>query len=493
MDNAAQISYKWHSIKDLPQNYTSLSMEELEAIASIWQEHKGRLKDSTDLQRFNTRLQRQWAIETGIIENLYTLDRGITQLLIERGIKSDLIPHGATDKPIQHVVNLMHDQQNVVEGLFDFVARNRQLSTSYIKEIHQALTVHQDYVDAVNGTGKSLQVPLKRGEYKTMPNNPTRPDKSIHEYCPPEHVASEMDRLIAMHLKHLSRGVSPEVEAAWLHHRFTQIHPFQDGNGRVARALATLIFLRAGWFPLVVISENHRGNYIDALERADQGDLEELVTLFGRIEKQAFIRALSISDNVLAERETEESVMESIRERFQLRQKHLKEERGKAVEIAEVLLDKTVSRMEQVKEGLTNKLRTVVPDLLVFVNRSEDDNRHWFWNQVVEIAGNLDYYANLREYHGWVRLKISEERQAEIVVSIHAVGPQNTGVLGGSAFIEYRSQSDDSQTKIDGPHQLSDDLFQFSYKQREDRVLSLFEKWLNNVLLKGLDEWRRQL
>jgi len=22
----------------------------------------------------------------------------------------------------------------------------------------------------------------------------------------------------------------PEIEAAWLHHRFTQIHPFQDGN-----------------------------------------------------------------------------------------------------------------------------------------------------------------------------------------------------------------------------------------------------------------------
>ena len=43
----------------------------------------------------------------------------------------------------------------------------------------------------------------------------------------------------------------PEVEAAWLHHRFGQIHPFQDGNGRVARALATMIFLRAGFVPLV--------------------------------------------------------------------------------------------------------------------------------------------------------------------------------------------------------------------------------------------------
>ena len=45
-----------------------------------------------------------------------------------------------------------------------------------------------------------------------------------------------------LHRNH--HDVAPEVEAAWLHHRFTQIHPFQDGNGRIARALATLIFVK---------------------------------------------------------------------------------------------------------------------------------------------------------------------------------------------------------------------------------------------------------
>ena len=79
-----------------------------------------------------------------------------------------------------------------------------------------------------------------------------------------------MDRLLAMHREHGQRGVAPEVEAAWLHHRFTQIHPFQDGNGRVARALATLVMIRAGWFPLVV-TDAGRADYIEALEIADGG------------------------------------------------------------------------------------------------------------------------------------------------------------------------------------------------------------------------------
>ena len=37
-----------------------------------------------------------------------------------------------------------------------------------------------------------------------------------------------MDRLIKMYGEHREMGVPPEVEAAWLHHRFARIHPFQE-------------------------------------------------------------------------------------------------------------------------------------------------------------------------------------------------------------------------------------------------------------------------
>ena len=82
---------------------------------------------------------------------------------------------------------------------------------------------------------------MKSGGWKSLPNNPRRADGRIHEYCPPEHVAAEMDRLISMHQSHVVRDAPRDVAATWLHHRLTQIHPFQGGNGRVARRLAGLV------------------------------------------------------------------------------------------------------------------------------------------------------------------------------------------------------------------------------------------------------------
>ena len=112
--------------------------------------------------------------------------------------------------------------------------------------------------------GDLFEAELVKGQYKKRPNNPTRPDGSIHQYCPPEHVDSEMERLIELHAQHVSQGVPVEVQSAWLHPRFAQIHPYQDGNGRVARALASLAFIKAGWFPIVVTRDD-RTRYIDAL------------------------------------------------------------------------------------------------------------------------------------------------------------------------------------------------------------------------------------
>ena len=281
----------WQPIADYVSDESRrLADKELSSLSKVWVEQRATLDESLDMVVFTERLKREWAIETGLIERLYTLDRGITELLIEQGVKAALIPSRSAQDP-DKTAAMIHDQESALDSVFDFVKGCRDLSTSYIKELHSLFTRHQEYVEGCDPFGQRGRTPLLRGDYKQWPNNPTRPDGTVHAYCPPEHVAAEMDNLVAMHLAHAD--VAPEVEAAWLHHRFAQIHPFQDGNGRIARALATLVFIKAGWLPLVV-RDGERARYIEALEHADGGDLQPLVAFFSAVQRRECIRALGI-------------------------------------------------------------------------------------------------------------------------------------------------------------------------------------------------------
>src|SRR5271166_6683157 len=235
---------------------------------------------------FVEKLKRQWAIETGVLEGIYTLSEGATLALINRGLDSALITHGDTDGEPDDVILKIQDQYLAIQGLYQFVSGQRPMGTSYIKELHQVLTSHQDTYLARDTLGSLVQRQLIRGAWKMWPNNVEHPDGTRFEYCPPEQVSSEMDRLVSMHDSHVTCGVPADVEAAWIHHAFTLIHPFQDGNGRVARCLATLILLKAEWLPLVV-TRKERASYIDALRAADAGDLKSLVNLFGELQTRA--------------------------------------------------------------------------------------------------------------------------------------------------------------------------------------------------------------
>lgn len=176
---------QWQPIENLPANWQNLASAELSSLVTFWNEQAERLRSSGEFKTFMERLCREIAIETGIIERLYTLDQGITRILIEKGINEALIPHNPTNPPIKQIVSLIQDQEAAIEGLFDFVGGQRTLSNFYIKELHQLLTQNQDSTEAKTSSGQIIRVSLIRGDWKRQPNNPERPNGIIHEYCPP--------------------------------------------------------------------------------------------------------------------------------------------------------------------------------------------------------------------------------------------------------------------------------------------------------------------
>lgn len=285
-------------ITDLPEDLSALTLESVETLRRQWADLRLELQSLGALQTFSDRLSREWAIETGQIENLYDIERGITMSLIEQGFSAALLERGSTNKPPEYVLALINDQKDALEGLFEYVKQERPLSVSYVKELHAAMTRSQETTEAIDPRGNRVEVPLRRGDWKQTPNFPIRNGKQFR-YCPPEQTASEMGRLIELHQAHVERGIPPEVMAAWLHHRFTQIHPFQDGNGRVARALASLVLIRGGMFPLVV-PRDEKELYLDALEAADEGSLRPLTLFLARRQESELRKARSLARRLQA-------------------------------------------------------------------------------------------------------------------------------------------------------------------------------------------------
>ena len=332
-------------ITDFEVPWDKLVATEIGSIRKIWAEQKDRLGGTSQLSHFTERMSREWAIETGVIENLYQIDRGITQTLIERGFQAEFLTHGSTNKPTGYVINLLKDQKDALDGVFNFIQHKRELSTSYIKELHSALVRSQDYTEGQDENGNLIEIELIKGDWKKQPNYPTR-EGIVFAYCSPEQVASEMDRLVEMHQEHLEKGVAPEVEAAWLHHRFSQIHPFQDGNGRVCRALASLVMIRAGLFPLVVTRDD-KEQYLDSLEEADQGDLAPLVSLFAALQRTQFRKATALSENILTTGTDVASVLDNLLKVATKSRAAKEQEQREVFEFAKKLEDNTEKSFEQ--------------------------------------------------------------------------------------------------------------------------------------------------
>ncbi len=481
-------------IASLPDNVQELGVPELSALSEVWQERKSDLEQNDAYLEFIKKLQREWAVETGIIERLYNWERGVTEVLIEQGIDSALIAYHGGLRPdkAEDVTNLINDQRAIVEELFSFVKDERPFSEHFIRGMHAQFTTHQEYTDALTLDGDAIRVPLLRGAYKKWPNNPSRSNGVVHQYCPPEIVQEEMERLVSWY-QQAPADTPVEVLSAWLHHRFTQIHPFQDGNGRVARALASLVFLKARVFPLVIRGSD-RQVYIDALEKADKGDITSLVNLFAKRQKDSILRAIGLEQQVQQEGHAEQIISAAVQI---LRDRVAADtQRQKAVfAVADRLLEMAVDRLTAIQLYLQTKLGSVQDNYSSWVNhaKANDQKNYYYWGQIVETAKEFDYFANLEGHKSWCSLKIDTKGSFEIVVSFHGYGRQFNGILVASAFTAQRISSEDGRTEPVNTGPATTDLFQFNYAEPVESTEKRFKEWLESVIAIALEQWRRTI
>jgi Fic family protein len=500
MNNLQPVHHTWSFITDLPSDWrTTLANPETTALVQAWQQQAGELREKDLYKAFLAKLRREWAIETGVIEGAYDLSEGATKTLIEKGLDASLISHGDTSGSPDRVFATIRDHHQAILGLYQFISGQRQLGISYIKELHQALMAHQERYAARDTLGNLVERDLPRGQWKTLPNNVEHVDGTAFEYCPPEHVAQEMEHLVAFHLQHTRDGVPPDIEAAWLHHRFTLIHPFTDGNGRVARCLATLVFLKAEWLPLV-ITRNDREPYISAIREADRGSLKPLVDFFGNLQREAIRTALSLADEMLAEETFDAStaiqgVLDSAQAKLKQQTAAPPPEIAQAFRIAESLVQILASRLHDVANQVHDTLsaaNTGYNAHMYFPPRHSPEVERYCYH-ISEWGKRWDYFANLSAYQAWAVLVIEAEGKTEFLFSFHGIGRGATGVLGCAAMAYTKGWTEAGENAIGDVVSLTNSPFGFTYLDEPDEVQKRFRDWLDRCIVCGLHNWQNTL
>lgn len=186
------------------------------------------------------------------------------------------------------------------------------LTQHFIRMLHKTL-LREDYtVYRTLPGGVQTSYVIHAGQYKTRPNSVITRYGDQFEYATPEETPALMSDLVDWYNDAERSGKFTPIElAAIFHYRYIRIHPFEDGNGRIARLMVNYILTRHD-YPMIVVRSRKKKEYLEALHRTDltvgaapslgahasKRDIQQFLTYFTKL----FIDEVSYDIQFLTER-----------------------------------------------------------------------------------------------------------------------------------------------------------------------------------------------
>ena len=233
-------------------------MSKIEQLYAEWQSLQP-LKDEYQ-QRLNRKFMLEFNYNSNHLEG-NTLTYGQTELLLLFG----KVTEAANMKDLEDMkasnvgLNMMKEQ-----ALSEY-----PLTETFIRQLHKTL-LREDYtVYRQLPGGQQTSYVVHAGVYKTRPNSVRTITGELFEYASPEETPALMTDLISWYHEADESGQYSLAElCALFHYRYIRIHPFEDGNGRIARLMMNFILLRHN-YPMIVIKSADKENYLRALSQCD--------------------------------------------------------------------------------------------------------------------------------------------------------------------------------------------------------------------------------
>ena len=218
------------------------------------------LKESDQL-RLNQKFMLEFNYNSNHIEG-NTLTYGQTELLLMFGKVVDEANMKDLEEMKAHNVCLKMIQEEAMNNEIPLTER-------FIRTLHHTL-LREDYIEyrqQSDGTKTSYKV--HAGCYKTRPNSVITITGERFEYASPEETPALMTDLITWYNNEEKQGILSPIELATMfHYRYIRIHPFEDGNGRIARLMVNYILFRHN-YPMLIVKSKDKDQYLTALNKCD--------------------------------------------------------------------------------------------------------------------------------------------------------------------------------------------------------------------------------
>ncbi len=263
--------------------------------------------------------------------------------------------------------------------------KTRQLTETDIRGLNELLLVRPFRKEAITPDGQETTRLIVPGEYKEYPNHVRLPDGQIFEYAAPEEVPALMNELVEWY-NNVADELHPLVAAATLHYRIVRIHPFDDGNGRVARLLMNYHLMKKGFLPVIIKSKDKTG-YLAALAQADAGDIEAFIAYAGR----QLVWSYELGIRAAKGEEIEEG--DDWKKQLELLKRKAKSSGDEAVPKSPELLQ------ARLRDSIIPLFRELEAHLALFDELFLDKETHWFSGTSNTVSSEDELIAKCLEDH----------------------------------------------------------------------------------------------
>lgn len=234
-------------------------MDRIEALFTEWQSLQP-LKEE-DQKRLDDKFRLEFNYNSNHIEG-NTLTYGETKLLLIFGETEGRHELREFEEMKAHDVALRLVKVEAED-------KERPLSEQFIRGLNRILLVEPFIKMAETADGQRTTMEVSIGEYKSRPNHVRTATGEIFQYATPAETPSMMSALVAWYNEEVEKGELTPIElASLLHYRYIRIHPFEDGNGRIARLLVNYVLQRNG-LPMVIVQTRDKDNYLRILHTCD--------------------------------------------------------------------------------------------------------------------------------------------------------------------------------------------------------------------------------